>query len=81
MPKLHAGQRAMAVHRLGHQRMGADIVVVPEPGKGNGESSELGWMEHAPVQTTPQPPWAFVSRNAARTRGSALVMPLAWGTW
>jgi hypothetical protein len=48
--------------------------------KGNGESSELGWMDTAPVHTTPQPPSALVSRNRARTWGSALVMPLACGT-
>ncbi len=48
---------------------------------GSGLSSEVGWIEQAPVQTTPQPPSALVSRNLARTRGRALVMPLAWGTW
>lgn len=45
--------------------------------KGKGASSEVGWMEHAPVQMTPQPPSAFASRKAARTRGKALVIPLA----
>jgi hypothetical protein len=49
--------------------------------QGKGESSELGSTEQAPVQTTPQPPSAFIPRNAARTCGAALVMPLAWGTW
>ena len=49
--------------------------------KGSGASSELGCTEQAPVQTTPQPPSALVSRKAARTRGRALVMPLACGTW
>ena len=49
--------------------------------KGSGASSELGSIEQAPVQTTPQPPSALASRKAARTRGSALVMPLACGTW
>ena len=48
--------------------------------KGSGVSSEVGSMEQAPVQITPQPPSAFVSRKAARTRGSAFVIPLAWGT-
>ena len=46
----------------------------------SGESSELGWIETAPVLTTPQPPSAFVSRKAARTRGWVSVMPLACGT-
>jgi hypothetical protein len=48
--------------------------------KGKGESSELGWIDTAPVHTTPQPPSALVSRNVARTCGNALVMPLACGT-
>ena len=48
--------------------------------QGNGESSELGSTEQAPVQTTPQTPSAFIPRKAARTSGAALVMPLAWGT-
>ena len=47
---------------------------------GSGASSELGWIDTAPVQTTPQPPSAFVSRKRARTCGNALVMPLACGT-
>jgi hypothetical protein len=47
---------------------------------GSGESSELGWIETAPVHTTPQPPSAFTPRNLARTCGSALVIPLACGT-
>ncbi len=49
--------------------------------QGKGVSSEEGSTEQAPVQTTPQPPSAFIPRKAARTFGAALVMPLAWGTW
>ncbi len=48
--------------------------------KGKGLSSDEGWTEHAPVETTPQPPSALVARKAARTCGLALVMPEAWGT-
>ena len=48
---------------------------------GSGLSSEEGWVETAPVVTTPQPPSAFMPRNAALTLGFASVMPLAWGTW
>src|SRR5690606_12628853 len=43
--------------------------------------SELGCTEQAPVETTPQPPAAFIARNAARTLGLAFVMPDACGTW
>ena len=48
--------------------------------KGNGLSSDDGSTEQAPVHTTPQPPSAFIPRNAARTWGAALVIPEAWGT-
>jgi len=48
--------------------------------QGNGLSSEEGSTEVAPVETTPQPPSAFIARKAARTRGAALVMPEACGT-
>src|SRR3569832_29718 len=47
---------------------------------GNGESSEVGCTETYPVQTTPHPPSAFISRKPARIRGMVLVMPLACGT-
>ena len=48
---------------------------------GSGVSSHEGWVETTPVETTPQPPSAFMPRKAARTRGYASVMPLACGTW
>ena len=47
---------------------------------GKGESSDDGSTEQAPVQIVLQPPSAFMPRNAARTCGAALVIPLAWGT-
>jgi hypothetical protein len=36
MPQLDAGQRAVAVNRLGHHRMGANIRLVPQGGAGKG---------------------------------------------
>ena len=35
-PELAAGERPLAMHRLGHQPLGADIFIVPEPGIGIG---------------------------------------------
>ena len=53
-------------YRLGRQG-GGDVGVTPESGIRSGESSELGWIETAPVLTTPSRPLP-VSR-AVRTRG------------
>jgi hypothetical protein len=38
-------------------------------------------MEQYSVLTTPQPPYAFVARIAARVCGNTKPMPLQWGTW
>ena len=55
----------MAVHGIGHQRMRRGHRASSHSvAKGSGESSELGSIEQAPVQTTPQPPSALISRNA-----------------
>src|ERR1700679_2452399 len=34
MPQLDAGQRPVTVYRFGHERMSADVVIVPHRGKG-----------------------------------------------
>ena len=44
-------------------------------------SSEVGWTEQYSVQTTPQPPSAFVPRIAASIRGCFQPIPEQWGTW
>ena len=37
-------------------------------------------MEQYSVQTTPQPPSAFIARIATKVCGKAWPMPVQWGT-
>ena len=46
-----------------------------------GVKSEDGWISTSSVQTTAQPPSAFVPRISATALGSRYPIPLQWGTW
>ena len=55
-------RRAVLVDRVAHRAEVAHVAVVPEPRRDAGVSSFSGWIEQYSVETTAQPPSAFIAR-------------------
>ena len=79
VPQLHPRQGAVAVHRLGHQRLGPHIFVVPEGGVGSRRVVRSG-MDRAVLGTHDRP--ASFRLNLAqggKAAGHAIAHPRAVG--